>query len=230
MLKIDTHKVYLIKILKEIYNDTSLGPLLGFKGGTALYLFYNLPRFSVDLDLDLLDETKKDWVFKKVEKILEKFGQIKDKQDKLNTLFFLLVYEKGQRNIKIEISKRNLGSGYELKNYLGISVLVMKEGDLAANKFLALLDRKKPANRDIFDIWFFLDRNLEIDWKIIEKKSGLKAQEYLRKCIGYLEKLPSKNILSGMGELLDLKTRNWAKENLLKETIFFLKLHLKEGK
>lgn len=230
MLKIDTHKVFLIKILKEIYSDTSLGPLLGFKGGTALYLFYNLPRFSVDLDLDLLDETKKDWVFEKVEKILEKFGQVKDKQDKLNTLFFLLVYEKGQRNIKIEISKRNFGSGYELKNYLGIPVLVMKEGDLAANKFLALLDRSKPANRDIFDIWFFLDRNLEIDWKMIEERSGLKAQEYLRRCIGYLEKLSSKNILSGMGELLDSKTKSWAKENLLKETIFFLKLHLKEGK
>lgn len=28
----------MVKILKGIYSDISLGPLLGFKGGTALYL------------------------------------------------------------------------------------------------------------------------------------------------------------------------------------------------
>lgn len=57
MLDAAHHKTILIRILKDIYTDTTIGPFLGFKGGTAAYLFYDLNRFSVDLDFDLLDET-----------------------------------------------------------------------------------------------------------------------------------------------------------------------------
>jgi len=71
VLNIAIHRNILIKILKDIYTDTSLGPLLGFKGGTAAHLFYGLNRFSVDLDFDLLDETKEQELFEK-EKIEEK--------------------------------------------------------------------------------------------------------------------------------------------------------------
>ena len=59
-LNITTHRNLLLKILKDIYSDTALGPVLGFKGGTAAYFFYDLPRFSVDLDFDLLDTGKKE--------------------------------------------------------------------------------------------------------------------------------------------------------------------------
>ena len=54
MLDTDRHKNILIKILKDIYTDNTIGPILGFKGGTAAYLFYDLPRFSVDIDFDLI--------------------------------------------------------------------------------------------------------------------------------------------------------------------------------
>lgn len=58
-LDIATHKNVLIKILKDIYTNPTLGPILGFKGGSAVYLFYGLNRFSVDLDFDLLQLEKK---------------------------------------------------------------------------------------------------------------------------------------------------------------------------
>lgn len=54
-LNINRHKSILTEILKAIYEDATLAPLLGFKGGTAAALNYDLPRFSVDLDFDLLD-------------------------------------------------------------------------------------------------------------------------------------------------------------------------------
>lgn len=41
-LNIIEHKNILIKILKDIYTDNTVGPVLGFKGGTAVYLFHNL--------------------------------------------------------------------------------------------------------------------------------------------------------------------------------------------
>lgn len=214
----------MVQILKDVYSDVSLGSVLGFKGGTALYLFYQLPRFSVDLDFDLLDETKKEMVFQKVGTIIKKYGEVRDARDKYYNIFFLLSYKKGESQLKVETSKRVFGSSYELKNYLGIPMLVMKLDDMFAHKLVALLERNEIANRDIFDIWFLLKDRNDVNWDIVEERTGMKQKDYLEKCVRALEALPNKNILSGMGELLDEKMKIWAKENLLKDVIFLLKL------
>lgn len=77
-LNITIHKNIMIKILKDIYSDTTIGPILAFKGGTAAYLFYELARFSVDLDFDLLDAEKEDYVFERIKNIVEKYGTLKE--------------------------------------------------------------------------------------------------------------------------------------------------------
>ena len=66
MLDIQKHKFILVSILKDIYSDVSLGSIFGFKGGTAFYLFYNLPRFSVDLDFNLLDIKKSIYIISEI--------------------------------------------------------------------------------------------------------------------------------------------------------------------
>lgn len=228
MFDLKTHKIILLQILKEIYTDTSLGPLLGFKGGTAGYLFYDLGRFSVDLDFDLLDEKQSHLVFGKIGEILDKFGRVKDKREKRNTLFFILSYSEKARNIKVEISQRNFGSSFELKNYLGISMLVMVKKDMLANKLVAMLERKNIAHRDIYDVWFFMKNNWPVNEGIIKKRTGLSLKDYLKKCLSFLESLSDKNILAGMGELLDDKTKIWVKKNLRTDFIFLIKLRLKE--
>ena len=53
-MDITKHKTNLTNILIDIYKDSLLSSRLGFKGGTATMLFYNLPRFSVDLDFDII--------------------------------------------------------------------------------------------------------------------------------------------------------------------------------
>lgn len=215
------------KILKAIYSDISIAGVLGFKGGTALYLFHNLPRFSVDLDFDLLDESKKDLVFKAVTKIVGKFGELRDNREKHFNLFWLLSYEKGQTQLKVEISKRSFGSSYEVKNYFGMPVLIMKKEDMLANKLAALMDRKNLANRDIFDIWFMLNNNWDLNDKLLELRTNTKVNVYLGKCLDLLEKNPPTNILDNIGDLLDNKTKDWAKKNLVKDTIFLLKLNFR---
>jgi len=153
-VNIATHKNILIKILKDIYTDSSLGPLLGFKGGTAAYLFYGLiyglNRFSVDLDFDLLNETKEQEVFEKIEKIVSKYGTVKEKINKKYTLFILLSYLEEAQNIKIEINKRCFGSQYEVRNYLGISMLVMRSKDMFAHKLVAQPGNCRTKNKDKF--------------------------------------------------------------------------------
>lgn len=221
------HKNVLIKVLKDIYSDSALGPILGFKGGTAAYLFYDLHRFSVDLDFDLLDSGKEEYVFDQVKKILEEYGILKEVENKRYNLFYLLSYEnkiEGAQNIKVEINKRDFDSKYEIKNYLGIPMKVMTQEDMSAHKMVAMYERIGEASRDIFDVCFFLQKDWPINIKIIESRTEMSFKEFLSKCIELLEGLDDRNILDGMGELLDEKQKAWAKAKMRKETIFLLKL------
>lgn len=229
MLDRNVHKTVLLQILKEIYTDTTLGPILGFKGGTAAFLFYDLGRFSLDLDFDLLDEHKEDYIFDKVQIILKNFGTIKDRFRKLHTLLYVLSYADHSRNIKVEINKRSFGSRYELKQYLGISMLVMVREDMFAHKLVAMLDRTVLANRDIYDVWFFLKNHWPINETIVQQRVGVSLQEHLQRCIALIEKLSDKNILAGIGELLDHKQKAWAKTNLRKDVLFLLRLRLEDS-
>lgn len=218
------HKNIMIQILKDIYTDTDIAPFLGFKGGTAAYMFYELPRFSVDLDFDLLDEAKEDVVFERIGAIVKAYGQVKDAGKKRFGTLFVISYGRDERNIKIEINRRNFGSRFELKSYFGISMLVMAREDMFANKLAAMAERLGKTNRDIFDCWFFLKNNWPVNKELVERRTGLSFKDFLQRCVDGLEKKGDKNILSGMGELLDPKQKAWAKNNLRKDTIFLLKV------
>lgn len=224
------HKNILIKILKDIYTNTGLGPVLGFKGGTAAYLFYELSRISLDLDFDLLDETKEDYVFEKIEEIAGQYGKIKESRKKRYNLFLLLSYEDDAPNIKIEINRREFGSRYEVKSYLGISMKVMIREDMFAHKLVAMYERMGEANRDIFDVWFFAQKDWPINKEIVEKRTEMSFRDFLQKCITELEKLPNRDILAGMGELLDAKQKDWVRAKLKNEIVFQLKLKLENEK
>ncbi len=220
------HKNILIKILKDIYTDTAIGPFLGFKGGTAAYLFHELSRASLDLDFDLLDDTQEDIVFGKMEEIAKQYGQIREHRKKRFNLLLVLSYENDAPNIKLEINRREFGSRYEVKSYLGISMKVMVREDMFAHKLVAMYERMGKANRDIFDVWFFGQKDWAVNKEIVEKRTSMPFKKFLRKCVDALEKLPDRNILAGMGEVLNEKQKAWVKAKLKREVIFQLKLKL----
>ena len=112
------NKFLLIQILKDIYSDIELSNCLGFKGGTALMFFYDLPRFSVDLDFNLLHEEQEDLVYAKVRKILLKYGTIFDEAKKYYGPLVVLNYGYGERKLKVEISNRVFENHYEIKDLL----------------------------------------------------------------------------------------------------------------
>jgi len=230
MLDRNVHKTILLQILKDIYTNASIGPALGFKGGTAAHFFYDLGRFSVDLDFDLLKETDEDVVFNQIEGILREYGSIKERYRKLNTLLFVLSYGEKEHNVKVEINRRNFGSRYELRRYLGVSMLVMVKEDMFAHKLVAMLERTKTANRDVFDVWHFLKNRWPINKEIVEKRTKMGFQDYLKNCVKFVESLSDRNILAGVGELIDAKQKAWAKANLKNDTAFLLKLRLEQEK
>ncbi|OGM31828.1 hypothetical protein A2803_00910 [Candidatus Woesebacteria bacterium RIFCSPHIGHO2_01_FULL_44_21] len=225
MLNINVHKNILINILREIYSDAVLRNTLGFKGGTAAMLFYKLPRFSVDLDFDLLNLQKKDEVFARLPEILSKYGILYNASDKKNTLFFLLSYKKGERLVKVEISKRKFSSNYTPLNFLGISMLVMGREDMLASKLSALLTRKKLAMRDFFDLWFFLHNNWQINEVALEEKSGLALKDALSLAENKVKRVKKTELLSGLGDLLDSKQKDWVRDKLKDDLLFLLKLY-----
>ena len=220
------HKNILLQILKDIYSDTSIAPYLGFKGGTAAMMFYDLPRNSVDLDLDLLDETKEKEVFEKINKIVSNYGKITDSYMQRFNLKNVVSYDVNAQKIKVEVNRRQFGSKYELKTLLGISMLVMVQEDMFAHKLMAMLERVGKTSRDIFDVQYFAKNSWPINRKIIENRSGVSYKQALDKCIVLLESMDNKHILDGLGELLTDSQKDSARAKLKSDAIFQLKLML----
>jgi predicted nucleotidyltransferase component of viral defense system len=225
-LDIALHKTILFQILKDIYTDTRISPYLGLKGGTAAVLFYGLDRFSVDLDFDLLDEGQEEGVYARTVEIVGKFGTIKEARQKRFNLFILLSYEDQSRNVKVEINRRQFGSGYEIKTYLGISMQVMVVEDMFAHKLIAMVERINKTSRDIYDVWFFLNTRTPINKSIVEKRAHMPFNQLINQCIFLLEKMDARHILTGMGELLSPSQKDWARAKLRQETIALLKLRI----
>ena len=224
MLNPTLHRTILIQILKRVYSHPLFGPNLGFKGGTAAMLFYGLPRFSVDLDFDLLNPDLEDKILSDLPKILQKHGEVQEATKKTHTLLFIVSYEKGQRLVKIEISRRPIDtSPYEVKNFLGIPMLVVKQAKMVTSKLAALLTRKKIASRDVFDVWYFFDKNWDINEDILLKETGLSKRAALTKTIEMLEKINPDSFMPGLGELVDNKTKYWIKNHLKEETLFLMR-------
>jgi predicted nucleotidyltransferase component of viral defense system len=195
---------------------------LGFKGGTAAYLLYGLPRFSVDLDFDLLKAGS-------VNKLVDRFNSlfreysIKDQCDKRMTLFYLLDYGVGQRNIKIEISKRQVPGRYQLMKILGIPVLALDKPSMFAAKLAAVTQRPRFASRDIFDINFFARNQWGINDELVMHYTGLTVVEQLRAVIEKIDQDKKINWLDGLGELVEPDKKQWVRDKLEEDTIQLLR-------
>jgi predicted nucleotidyltransferase component of viral defense system len=224
------HKNILVSILKDVFRDTSLAPFLGFKEGTAAMLFYELPRFSVDLDFDLLDEPDETVIFEGFKKHIVRYGTIKKADTKRYTIFFLLSYDgkmEGAANIKVDINKRKYDSEYHIMSFLGIPMRVIGKADMAAHKLLAMVNRLGNANRDIYDVWYFLSKQWPVNEKVIALLSNMSYVEFLEQAINALEKFDDRQILIGLGELLTPQQRIWVQANLKSEALFLLRLALR---
>ena len=219
------HRFYLTQILTDIYSDRELAHCLGFKGGTALMFFHNLPRFSVDLDFDLLEPAKAEQVYMKVKNILLKYGKIHDEAQKFFGDLLVLDYEHGERNLKIDISHRKYNDEYEINNLLGISVKTMKISDMFAHKLVALLGRKEIADRDIFDCWWFMSRQTPVKTAVIEILTEKFYSDYMQECINAMENLPKRSLLYGLGELLEQDMKTFVRNKLRTEIVTLLRFY-----
>ena len=216
------HEILLKKILADIYQDKNLGASIAFKGGTCLYLFYNLDRFSTDLDFNVIADKLNE---KAMTLILNRHLNIDQAISKRNTWFWIGSFEKGKQKIKVEISKRNYPDKYINQNFYGLTVPILSKDCMFAHKLCALTDRKKLQNRDVYDAFFMFQNGFEVNDEIIEIRTNKSSKEYFKDLVTFLKKNVKPNlILDGLGEVLNEKQKSWVKSNLFEKLLFELEI------
>jgi len=224
------HETTMKSILRDIFSDSSLQAQLVFKGGTCLYLFYGLPRFSTDLDFSLHESVELDEVVvNKVTEIVGKHLDVSEVQDKRFTWFWLGSFEKGKQKVKVEISKRKFSDLYEQHEFYGLSVPSLSLESMFAHKLCAIIDRKQLVNRDLYDVWWLLGERVKIRNVIVEERMNMPVVEYLRQVVEYVkENVNRAQVLQGLGEVLDQSQKVWVKDKLVDDLLFRLQLRIEE--
>ena len=224
----DKHKAVLRDLLYEIIKV--VGPKVVFKGGTAAMMFYDLPRLSLDLDIDMLFSPS-DEILDELNLVIRKSGIIKEHKDKKFTLFYLLSYEKNHPNIKIEFNKRIWkNNSSDIFSLFDLEIKVADKKTLFTNKLIALTDRRISVSRDLFDVNYFLKLNFPLNEALIFERTGKSKKEYIEYLVKYIRNnYNEKNVLHGLGEVLDKHQKIWAKNNLINETISILEA-MNQGK
>lgn len=204
--KFTIFREYLQVLFLDYLYKEKLAEKIYFKGGTCLHLAYNSPRFSEDLDFsttlsereirDLLKKTIKNFQLEIPEANLSFIYRAK------KTLRFRLKYEskflKYPQTIRIDFSLEKIflePNTLSLKTKFPIAFFSLfscqKEEEILAEKIRAFIWRKK--GRDIFDLWYLLDRGVLLNQKLLEKKLKMvnlkfDKDSFLKKIRNYPEK------------------------------------------
>ena len=232
MLDRAKHEILMKNILRDIYQHPILQAQLAFKGGTCLYFFHNLPRFSTDLDFSLVTDVREaEFNPDILGQIFSQYVTIREYSDKRFTWFWLGSYEKGLQNIKVEVSKRKYSDQYEPQDFLGVSVQTLDLATMFAHKLCAITDRRQLVNRDLYDTWWMLKQLAPIREEIILERTGKNLPEYLNDLQEYIEKnVDKRHIVSGLGELLDRPQKDWVRDHLLDDLVIQLQLRMEAEK
>lgn len=209
------------KLLEIIY-DSEYANSLVFLGGTCLRLIHGNSRFSEDLDFDNQGLGKNDFskLSDKIRKDLELEGyQIEIKVVHKGAFhcyirFPRLLFQEGlsgheEQKIFIQLDTEPQNYSYTPEKFLinkfdvFTEILTTPLTTLLAQKFYAVLNRKRNKGRDFFDITFILSKQVQPDWEYLEQKIGISNQIELKKAIlHHCEKIDMKEMASDVAPFL----------------------------
>lgn len=211
--------------MKFFENDDILSRCLALKGGTAINLtIFNLPRLSVDIDLDFSENISRDEMLEKrpiiterISKYMSANGYVLSSKSKQHHALDSFVFEYqnagGMKdNIKIEINymiRCHILPVTRRKVYLPwlseeLSVLSVAPMEIFASKIVALLNRTAP--RDLYDIHNLLELGLFDE----------SEQAMLKKCVVFYSCIGSETVHKEFTfESLDKMPQNKIKTDLL---------------
>ena len=189
------------KILEIIY-DSEYANSLVFMGGTCLRLIHGNNRFSEDLDFDNRGVSKND--FSEVSDMIKKGLELEGYETEITIVhkgafhcyvrFPGLLFREGlsghkEQKILIQLDTEPQNYNYNPEKFLinkfdvFTEILTTPLPTLLAQKFFAVLNRKRNKGRDFFDITFLLSIQVEPDWQYLEQKTGISNKTNLKKAI-----------------------------------------------
>jgi predicted nucleotidyltransferase component of viral defense system len=177
-------------VLNALYDEQ-----LVFKGGTYLWFFYGLPRFSEDLDFTTISKVNGN-ISEKVSKGLSLLGVANEARvesnDKNSFSFKIMAHgplyssQNSRCVVYVEISKREnvlnetLPAKLDLQEYqLPVRILMgMNLDEVAAEKVRAIMSRNKA--RDAYDLYYLIkEKKVKFDKEIVDKKLEYIGKRFL---------------------------------------------------
>ena len=189
-------------MLKTLFSD-KLANRISFIGGTALRYFYNLKRFSEDLDLDCFDLSRYEFI-ELTDRLLREIKAlgvnvvIEDKKRYSELKAFRRVFafpglkyqlglsqqKEARFFIKVEAESQHFDYTPELKTIIGFGVYspirTMPLNILFSSKIAAALSRKK--DRDFYDLAFLINFALP-DFRFLKMKRGIETPGQLKEAL-----------------------------------------------
>lgn len=172
--------------LSHVYARARAGKVY-FKGGTAIHLLFDSPRFSEDLDFStVLSPADAGRLIKEAgTEMRREIPGIK-----------MLLWHRGKRGIRFKLIYKSADFKYPTAIRIDVSfekplapvssplltkfpimlfpiVSHLAAEEILAEKIRAVLERAK--GRDIFDLWFLLSKNYAINQDLVAKKIGRKT-------------------------------------------------------
>lgn len=179
-------KVYRLTELLNELTRTDLKDQLILKGGTAInFIYFDLPRLSVDLDFDYIGSNKKDQMLsdrEDIETTLKRIFNTLDYSPKKSKSYALdkynLYYNNSVNNrdrIKLEVNYLKRATilepiGMKFEHLFEINdfrILTLELEELFGRKLGALVRRTTP--KDLYDIYKLIDSDLKYDEDIMKK-------------------------------------------------------------
>ena len=190
----NAEKDYLIDIALLSISRNTKNELV-FKGGTCLYKFHRLGRFSEDLDFSAVYKINIDNLISHMLSDFEKFGVrafMHKKEEPYNSILITLRLE-GPLFSGKPMTYASIGVDINLKSSVDlepefleynssypdipkISVLCMRREEIFAEKIRALMTRARA--RDLFDLDFLLKKKVYSEEQLIAKKMGYYNKEF----------------------------------------------------
>lgn len=200
------------KILEIIFNSR-LAPKLSFIGGTALRIVHENTRFSEDLDFDNFNLDESDFIklSKEIVSGLQMEGYSAETRNVLKSAFRCyirlpeILFDQNLSNLKsekilIQVDTEPHGFSYTpdpvFLNKFDIftQIAVTSPDILLAQKFYALLNRKRAKGRDFYDVIFLLQKT-KPNYDYLKQKTGIADPQALKKALlGHLKSMNLKDL------------------------------------
>jgi predicted nucleotidyltransferase component of viral defense system len=193
---------YLQYKVLEIIFESEYANKLSFLGGTCLRIVYDNSRFSEDLDFDNFNLSSVDFenITSIVKRELERLGYSVEMRNVEKGAFHCyirfpeLLYKEGLSGHKEEKILIQLDTESHQFHYKADQPIINKfdvftqinstpKALLLAQKFFAVINRKRNKGRDFFDLVFLLGQHVTPNYDYLNLKININTAEDLRKLV-----------------------------------------------